>query len=298
MHEREQQAADVRAVDVGIRHQDDLAVASLIEIKGAPGAGPDHLDDRRALGVLEHVGDGRLLRVEDLAANGEQRLELSVARELGRAQCAVTLDDEQLTAADVVAAAVSELGRQRRGFQRILTTLDIAMGTRRDAGARGACDLLEHSLDHELVAARRGRHPCRELLGHDRGDDAGRCRSAQDFLGLSLELRLGQTHRHESREALGDVVLDDVVLAGLEHLRRPQLLIDGLDQRALETADVGAALGRGDDVDERAHVGVVATPPPQCHVDAELALDLLAGHVSLGVEHRDGLLEVTVARQA
>ena len=67
----------MRAVDVGVGHDDDLAVARRVEVEGAAGAGADHLDDRRALGVLEHVGDRGLLHVEDLAADRQQRLELA-----------------------------------------------------------------------------------------------------------------------------------------------------------------------------------------------------------------------------
>ena len=67
-----------------------------------PEPAPMHLDDRRALGVLEHVGDGRLLHVEDLAADRQQSLELGVARQLRGAEGAVALDDEQLAALDVV----------------------------------------------------------------------------------------------------------------------------------------------------------------------------------------------------
>ena len=59
-----------------------------------------------------------------------------------------------------------------------------------------------------------------------------------------------------------------------------------------------AALGRGHDVDEGAQVGVVAGVPAQGDVDAEIALDLLRVHVTLVVENRDGLGEVTGALEA
>ena len=94
----EQQAADVRAVDVGVGHQDHPLVAGRVEVEGAARAGPDDLDDRGALGVLEHVGERRLLHVEDLAADRQQRLELGVAGQLGGAERGVALDDEQLAA--------------------------------------------------------------------------------------------------------------------------------------------------------------------------------------------------------
>ena len=116
----EQQGADVRAVDVGVGHENDLAVASLGQVEGASRARADHLDDIRAFGVGEHVRGRGLLHVEDLASDREQRLVVGVAGGLGRAQGGVALDDEQLGLLDVLKAAVRELGGQRGGFQRVL----------------------------------------------------------------------------------------------------------------------------------------------------------------------------------
>ena len=70
-----QQAADVGAIGVRIRHENDLAVAGSIDIEATSRPGPHHLDDGGALGVAQHVRLGGLLDVEDLAADGQQRLE-------------------------------------------------------------------------------------------------------------------------------------------------------------------------------------------------------------------------------
>ena len=112
VEQRQQQAADVRAVDIGIGHHDDLAVAGGVEVEGATRPGADDLNDRSALGVTQHVADRGLLHVEDLAAQGQQRLELALARQLRGAQRRIALDDEQLSAIDVFAAAIGQLGWQ------------------------------------------------------------------------------------------------------------------------------------------------------------------------------------------
>ena len=52
------------AVGIGVGHEDDLAVAGGVDVEGAARSGADHLDDRRALDVLQHLADGRLLDVE------------------------------------------------------------------------------------------------------------------------------------------------------------------------------------------------------------------------------------------
>ena len=110
--EREQQGANVGAVDVRVAHDDDLAVARGCKVEASPGARPDHLDDGCALGVRQHVGDRRLLHVENLAADGQQRLVFAVARAPGGAERGIALDDEQLAAGDVAGSAVHELRRQ------------------------------------------------------------------------------------------------------------------------------------------------------------------------------------------
>ena len=67
--QREEQGPDVGAVDVGVGHEDHLAVPGGAHVERAARAGPDHLDERGALGVGEHVPHGGLLDVEDLAAD-------------------------------------------------------------------------------------------------------------------------------------------------------------------------------------------------------------------------------------
>ena len=60
----------------------------------------------------------------------------------------------------------------------------------------------------------------------------------------------------------------------------------------------GAALGRRDHVDEGPH-RVVTGPPPHRHVDQQVTLDVLRGHVALVVvEERDGLGELLLPLEA
>jgi hypothetical protein len=114
----QQQAPDVRAVGVGVGHQDDLLVAHRVEVHPRAGDRADDLHDRRALRVVQHVRHRRPLDVEDLAPDRQQRLELRVTGTLGGAESGVTLDDEQLAAVVPDLTAVGELGRQGAGLQR------------------------------------------------------------------------------------------------------------------------------------------------------------------------------------
>jgi hypothetical protein len=103
IEERQQQRADVRAVDVGIGHDDDLVVAQFGEVEPAlallvrrADAGAERRDDVGHLLRRQHLVATCALDIEDLAADRQHGLVFALARLLGRAAGAVTLDDEHL----------------------------------------------------------------------------------------------------------------------------------------------------------------------------------------------------------
>src|SRR5262249_8659330 len=111
--ERQQQGADVRAVHVGVRHQDDLVVTQLREVELLRADARAHRRDEQTDFI---VGDNlvvpRLLRVDDLAAQRQDRLRLAIASLLGRAAGGIALDEEELAILWVALRAVGQLGRQ------------------------------------------------------------------------------------------------------------------------------------------------------------------------------------------
>jgi len=72
--QREQQRADVLAVDVGVGHQDDLVVAQLADVEVLTHPGAEGANQRLHLLVAENLVDPRLLDVEDLPADRQDRL--------------------------------------------------------------------------------------------------------------------------------------------------------------------------------------------------------------------------------
>ena len=84
--ERQQQGADVRAVDVGVGHQNDLVIAQLGEVEiVAADAGAQCRDQGADLLGAQHLVEARALDIEDLAAQRQHRLEFAVAALLGAA---------------------------------------------------------------------------------------------------------------------------------------------------------------------------------------------------------------------
>lgn len=166
-----------------------------------------------------------------------------------------------------------------------------------DAGTGRSDDLLHDGARLLLVVPLGGGQERLEFLAHHLGDDPRGRGGAEHFLGLALELGLRESYGHDGGEPFHGVVLDDVVLGDAQQLARPQHLVDRLGDRSLEAGDVGAALGRRDDVDERLDRRVVAGAPAQRDIDAQFPGDLGRCHVTAVVEDRHGLLEGALAAQ-
>ena len=96
VEEGQQQGPDVGAVDVGVGHDDDPVVAQLREVEALADARPEGDDQRPDVLAREDLVEARLLDVEQLAAQRQDRLEASVAALLGRAAGRVALDDVEL----------------------------------------------------------------------------------------------------------------------------------------------------------------------------------------------------------
>ena len=144
-------------------------------------------------------------------------------------------------------------------------------------------DLVAHRGDVGLLAGTV--EPVGEALLDDVVDDALHRRRPQLLFGLAPELRLREGDLHRGDEALLDVVLAGAVVA---RLRRAwpacfdawqQRVVDRPGEGPVEAGEVGAALGRGDGVDEGDDVGLVALDPAQGDLDGALAGDL--GHLAV-----------------
>ena len=99
----------MRAVNVGIGHDDDLVVARLGYVPRLAEAAAYRRDNRANLGVGEHLVNPRLLDVQHLAAQRQYRLRGAVAARLRGASCGVALYEEQLGLLRVALGAVAQL---------------------------------------------------------------------------------------------------------------------------------------------------------------------------------------------
>jgi hypothetical protein len=146
--QREQQSSNVLAIDVGVGHQHDLVIAQPVDVELVTlDAGAQRRDDRLHLLVLQHTIEPGPLDIEDLPADGQDRLRLLVATLLGRAAGRVTLDDEQLALFGVGRLAVGELAGQAAAAEQALAAAAASRALRAASRANPAlCALRAMSL--------------------------------------------------------------------------------------------------------------------------------------------------------
>ena len=104
---------------------------------------PEGDDQRPDVLAREDLVQARLLDVEDLAAQRQDRLEPAVAALLRRATGRVALDDVQLAPRRVALLAVGELAGQRHAVERALADDEVARLAGRLARAGGRQALLD-----------------------------------------------------------------------------------------------------------------------------------------------------------
>src|SRR5918997_1517563 len=254
--ERQHQRPDVAAVAVGVGHQHDLVVPALRHVEGLPHAGADGADHGLYLDVgedLVHVG---LLDVEDLAAQRQDGLEISLPALLGQTPRRVALDDVQLAPGRVLGGAVCQLARQRRALQVALADR-VPHLARRLTGPRRLQGLVDDRL-------RLGRMLLQELgqeLVSGALDEALDLGVPQLGLGLALELRLAELHRDDGREPLADVVAGEVLLLLLDEPLLARVGVDGAREGRPEAGEMRPALVGVDVVGEREYGVLEAVVP-------------------------------------
>ena len=253
------------AVDVGVRHEDDLVVADLVRVEVLADPGAEREDERADLREREHLVEARLLDVQDLALEREDRLRPPVAALLGRAAGRVALDDEDLRERRIAFLAVGELAGQAGAVERALPPDELARLAGGLARARGIDDLLDDPPGDLRVLLEEAREP----LVRDGLDPRLRFLRDELLLRLRGELRVADLERDDGRQALAAVVAGERrVLQVLREARALGVALDRARERGLEALEVRPAVLVRDRVREAEHLLRVALVPLERDVEA------------------------------
>ena len=204
VEEGDEQRRDMGAVDVGVGHDDDAAVAQILVAVMHAGAAAERLRQIGELLVLRQLVLAGRGHVEDLAAQRQDRLRGAIARLFGRAAGAVAFDDEQFRALGGAVGAIGELAREAQLLHRALAG---------DVFFLAAADALLGALDDEveqLVGLQRiAGEPVVERVLDRLLDDLLRFGGGEAVLGLALEFRLADEHRQHGAGADHHIVGGD-----------------------------------------------------------------------------------------
>ena len=275
--EGQQQRADMAAVHVGVRHDDDLVVAQLVGVELVlADARAERRDQRADFLARQHLVEARALDVQDLAAQRQDGLVLAVAALLGGAAGRVALDDEEFGLGGIALLAIGELAGQGGDVERALAARQFA----RLAGGFARRGRLDDLADDGLARfAGMLLEPCRAAPRSATFSTTGRT-SDETSLSLVCDENFGSgtlTDR-TAGQALAAIVAGRAstfsffvrpdAFAVARHLAR---------QRGAEAGQMGAAVALRNVVGEAQHVLVVAVVPPQRDFDGD-AVPLAADH--------------------
>ncbi len=298
VQKREQEGADVAAVDVGVGHENDLVVAGFGNVEGLaiallavllplpPDAGAQRHDERADFIAGEHLVEPRPLDVENLALEGQDGLELPIPSLLGRPAGRIALHDEELAERRVLFRAVRQLAGQGPPVQRALAPDELFRLARRLARP-GRVDRLADDLarDRRILL-----EVGAEVIVDRRLDDALHFAVTELRLGLPLELGVAHLDADDRREAFAHVVASERLGFFLEQIVRVGVVVDGPRQRGLKAHQMGAPLLRVDVVGEGEEVFGVAVVVLER--DLQNHVRLFDGDVDRLVQRRLGFVEM------
>ena len=199
---RQKQRADVGAVNVGIRHDDNLVVAQFVDGKliGA-NAGAERRDERADLLGRQHLVHARALDIQNLAAQRQHRLKFAIAALFGAAAGGIALDDKQFRFRRIALLTVGELSRQRSDAKSALARhfAGLARGFARRGG-------LDYFADNGLGLGRMLLEPSIEHIVDDALDRRPDLRGHELVLGLGRKFWVGHFDRQYGRQSFAAVV--------------------------------------------------------------------------------------------
>ena len=113
IHEGQHQRINMRAVDIGIGHDNDFVVAELADIKVIMHAAAESRDHRADFFIGVNSFFSCLFDIENLAAQRKNRLRCTASRGFRGASRGISLDQKDFTFLRILVRTVCQLSGQR-----------------------------------------------------------------------------------------------------------------------------------------------------------------------------------------
>ena len=267
VEEGQQQGADMRAVDIGVGHDDDLVIAQFVEREFVAQARTHRLDQRADFLRGNDPVEPGALHVQDLALQRQDRLRLAVAALLGGTARGITLDQEEFAIGGIAILAIGQLAGQRSDAHRALAAhfAGTACGLARGGG-------VDDLLDDRLGVVGVFLQPFAHLLAHQRFQGLADFGGNQLVLGLRSEFGIGQLDRNDRGQPFAHIFARERDLFLLHQSAGGRVIVERAGQRGAEGCEVRAAVALRDVVGEGEDVLVIAVVPLQRDVDPDPVL--------------------------
>jgi hypothetical protein len=251
VEERQQQRPDVRAVDVGVSHDDDAVITEFIDVEVLTAdAAPERRDHRLDLVAAQHLVEARLFYIQNLAFDRQNRLEPAVATLLGRPAGRFAFHDVNLALRRIALLAIGKFAGKAAAVERSLATDQIACFTRRLARARSVYGLPDDAFGDRRILFEK----LSELVVDDCLNDALDLCVSELGLGLALELWPRDLDADDTGEPFPDVITTNArVLEILREVVLGGVSVDRSGERRSEPGEMGTAFVGIDIVRESKH---------------------------------------------
>ena len=207
--EREKKRSDMRAVDIGIGHDDDFVVTEFFEIKLVSNARAKRCNDRLKLIISVDLIGSRLFDVQHLAPEGKNCLEPRVTSLRGRAACGVTLDDVNFGERGICIVAVAEFIGHLAGLQTGFSPDGFLCLSGRLSGAVCHHGFIQNRTGNGRIFLKERR----ELIGDDGAYKRTHGCVSELGLRLTFKLRVRQLHGDDRGQALAHILTGNLVVS-------------------------------------------------------------------------------------
>ena len=178
--ERKKQNLDMRAVDIGIGHDNDFSVTKLCNIEFLTDSAAERLYDRNQLRIGVNLVEPALLDIQNLTAHGQDRLKMAVTSVLCGTACGITLDKIQLGKFLALLMTVRKLAGKSRPLERTFSARIFPCAARRFSRAGSGDRFGDIRVFLEKFI---------ELGGHKTADKAAHFGISELSFGLPFKLR-------------------------------------------------------------------------------------------------------------
>ena len=257
------QRSDMRPVHIGIRHNNDLVVPQLADIKIIMNPRAESRDHGFDLSIGINFIQSRLFHIQDFTAKRQNSLRRTASGSLGRTACRISLHDIDLAILRIFIGTVRQLTRKSAPFQRRLTPCQIPRLSGRLSGTLRQNRLLADRLGNRRILLQE----IGELFTDHTVNRSSGFRIPQLLFRLSFKLRIFHLYTDNSRQTFPDILSGKIRFTVFQQFISACIIVKSLRQRIPETYQMRTALRCINIIDKSIYAFVIGIIMLQGHLN-------------------------------